>query len=90
MPRHVFVKSSAAEKPVYIDFTSPVYVNVLAKMVRQMTAHESPRDKTITVTEMLPAHDDLWLADHKGNKYTSEFRFTWVDERRKADGMPPT
>jgi hypothetical protein len=31
---------------------------------------------------MLPAHDDLWLADHEGNKYTSELRFTWVDDRR--------
>jgi hypothetical protein len=27
-------------------------------------------------------HDDLWLADREGNRYTSEIRLTWVDDRR--------
>ena len=82
IPRYVFVKSSAEMKPVYVDFTSPIYVNALAKMVRRTDADERLPDKTITVVEMLPAHDDLWLADHEGNRYTSELRFTWVDDRR--------
>jgi Lantibiotic dehydratase, N terminus len=82
LPRYVFVKSDAEMKPVYVDFTSPVYVNALAKMVRRTDADERLPDKTITVVEMLPAHDDLWLADHEGNRYTSELRFTWVDDRR--------
>ena len=82
LPRYVFVKSNAEVKPVYVDFTSPIYVNALAKMVRQANADERLADKTITIVEMLPAHDDLWLADHEGNRYTSEFRFTWVDDRR--------
>ena len=88
IPRYVFVKSNA-EKPVYVDFTSPIYVNALAKMVRRTNADQRLPDKTITVVEMLPAHDDLWLADHDGNRYTSEFRCTWVDDRRLeglADG----
>lgn len=80
IPRYAFVKSSAEDKPVYVDFTSPVYVNLLARTVRRTNADEQP-DKTITVVEMLPAHDGLWLADHEGNRYTSEFRFTWVDDR---------
>jgi hypothetical protein len=88
MPRHVFVKSNAAERPIYIDLTSPIYVNVLAKMVRQTNANERLPDKTITVAEMLPAHDDLWLTDHEGNRYTSEFRFTWVDDRRLDNSVP--
>jgi hypothetical protein len=87
IPRQVFVKSKAAEKPVYVDFTSPVYVNALAKMVRRTNADERLPDKTITVVEMLPAHDDLWLTDHEGNRYTSEFRFTWVDDRQPG-GKP--
>jgi hypothetical protein len=86
MPRYVFVKSSAEEKPAYVDFASPVYVNLLAKMVRRANADERLADKTITVVEMLPAHGDLWLADREGNRYTSEFRFTWVDDRRLDNG----
>ncbi len=87
IPRHVFVKSTLEEKPVYVDFTSPIYVNALARLVRRANADERLPGKTITVVEMLPAHDDLWLADHEGNKYTSEFRFTWVDDRR-VEGEP--
>lgn len=81
IPRYVFVKSSAEVKPFYVDFTSPIYVNVLTKMVRRTNAAERLPDKTITVVEMLPAHDNLWLADHEGNRYTSELRCTWVDDR---------
>ena len=88
IPRYVFVKSSAEEKPVYVDFTSPIYVNILAKLVRRTNADERLPDKAITVVEMLPAHDDLWLTDHQGNRYTSEFRFTWVDDRR-LETTPP-
>jgi hypothetical protein len=88
IPQYVFVKSSAEAKPIYVDFTSPIYVNVLAKMVRRANAAERLPGQTITVVEMLPAHDDLWLADHLGNRYTSEFRFTWVDDRGLA-ATPP-
>ena len=88
IPRYVFVKSSAEVKPFYVDFTSPIYVNVLAKMVRRTNAAEQLPDKTITVVEMLPAHDNLWLADHEGNRYTSEFRLTWVDDRQ-LEATPP-
>jgi Lantibiotic dehydratase, N terminus len=87
IPRYVFVKSNA-DKPVYVDFTSPIYVNALAKMVRRTNADERLPDKTITVVEMLPVHEDLWLADHQGNRYTSEFRCTWVDDRR-LEATPP-
>jgi Lantibiotic dehydratase, N terminus len=87
IPRYAFVKSSAEQKPVYVDFTSPVYVNVLAKMVRRTNADERLPDKTITVVEMLPAHDDLWLTDHEGNRYTSELRLTWVDDGRLDNGV---
>jgi hypothetical protein len=88
IPQYAFVKSSAEAKPIYVDFTSPIYVNVLAKMVRRANAAERLPGQTITVVEMLPAHDDLWLADHLGNRYTSEFRFTWVDDRR-VEATPP-
>ena len=82
IPRYVFVKSNAELKPIYVDFSSPIYVNVLAKLVRRTNAAERLPDKTITVVEMLPSHEDLWLADHEGNRYTSELRCTWVDDRQ--------
>ena len=87
IPRYVFVKSSAEVKPFYVDFTSPIYVNVLAKMIRRTNAAERLPDKTITVVEMLPTHDNLWLTDHEGNRYTSELRLTWVDDRRLDNGV---
>ena len=88
IPRYVFVKSSAEVKPFYVDFTSPIYVNVLAKMVRRTNADERLPDKTITVVEMLPAHDDLWLADMKETGTRRSFGVTWVDDRR-LEAMPP-
>jgi hypothetical protein len=87
IPRYVFVMLNA-EKPIYVDFTSPIYINALAKMVRRANADEQLPDKAITVVEMLPAHDDLWLVDHEGNRYTSELRCTWVDDRRRK-ATPP-
>jgi Lantibiotic dehydratase, N terminus len=84
IPRYVFVKSKAEAKPVYVDFTSPIYVNALARLVRRANADKQLTDKTISVVEMLPAHDDLWLTDHEGNRYTSELRLTWVDDRRRS------
>jgi hypothetical protein len=91
MPRYVFVKSNAEAKPIYVDFTSPIYVNTLAKLVRRASADERLPDKMITVVEMLPTHDDLWLSDHAGNTYTSELRLTWVDDRQLVDQrrLPP-
>ncbi|OLT24612.1 hypothetical protein BJF83_06405 [Nocardiopsis sp. CNR-923] len=88
LPRFVFAGSTAAEKPVYVDFDSPVYVNALAKMIRRTIADDRLPDKTITIVEMLPAHDDLWLNDAEGAPFTSELRFTWVDQRRRDVPAP--
>ena len=35
-------------------------------------------------TEMLPGPDDCWLADHDGQRYTSELRLIAVDLERRA------
>jgi hypothetical protein len=80
MPRHVFVVSPAEPRPFYVDFDSPVYVNILAKAARRL-AREHP-DGLLTVTEMLPAPGQTWLTDHQGETYTSELRLVAVDERR--------
>jgi hypothetical protein len=71
MPRFVYVKAPNEVKPIYVDFDSPIYAAEVMRLVR-----ESPE---ITVSEMLPSFDELWLADKQGNRYTSELRFAAVD-----------
>lgn len=79
IPRFVFVKSKTTEKPFYVDFESPIFINILSKLIRRNQTSEAIKNKEVTFVEMLPDHQDLWLNDHAGNKYTSELRFTWVD-----------
>lgn len=78
LPRHVFVKSPVEAKPVYVDFDSPVAVDIFAKVVRR-TERESPGGPAIKVSEMLPAPGGLWLPDAQGTRYTSELRMVAVD-----------
>lgn len=77
LPRHVFVKAAAGEKPVFIDFDSPLSATILARIVRRAAQADPP--VRLTVVEMLPGFDDLWLADADGRRYTSELRLTLVD-----------
>ena len=72
LPRRVFVKSPGELKPFFLDFDSPIYVNVFCKSVRRLrSAGVSDR---IAVTEMMPDLDELWLADADGQRYTCELR----------------
>jgi hypothetical protein len=71
--------TAAGEKPVYVDFDSPVSVSVLAKIVRRARSAADPAGQGVTVTEMLPEPDRLWLADAAGRRYTAELRVACVD-----------
>lgn len=88
MPRFVFVKVPVETKPFYVDFSSPPFVQILAKMVRR-TRGRGGDDELITITEMLPAVDQTWLRDGEGHSYTSELRIVAVEwphvEIRKGD-----
>ena len=78
-----FYKVPIDDKPLYVDGSSIVFVNALAKAIRQ-TADQGG---TITFTEMLPDEDELWLT-RAGRRHTSEFRFVAVpdDARGRDDG----
>ncbi|MET9959162.1 lantibiotic dehydratase [Streptomyces sp. NPDC006326] len=78
MPRFVFVVLPTETRPFYVDFDSPVYVNILAKAVRRMARRE-PEGRAV-FTEMLPSPEQAWLTDDQGELYTSELRFVAVDE----------
>jgi len=77
MPRFVFVKAPAERKPFFVDFESPVLVNLFAKTVRRCLESDLA-DRLVTVSEMLPAPDQTWLPDAEGQRYTSEFRFVAI------------
>jgi len=78
LPRFVFVKVPVEQKPFFVDFDSPVFVEILSKMVRR-TIDNSPSDALISMSEMLPGLDQCWLPDAEGNVYTCELRMVAVD-----------
>ncbi len=84
MPRFVFVKVPTEQKPCFIDFDSPIYIDMLAKMVRH-TMEIHPDDVSIAITEMLPTPAQTWLTDAEGQHYTSELRFVAVDLASPSD-----
>jgi hypothetical protein len=75
LPDQIFVTPNKGAKPVYIDFASPMYVNLLAKFVRRAQTDGA----VLTIAEMLPDHDELWLRDGEGRAHTSELRFAAFD-----------
>jgi hypothetical protein len=71
IPRHLFVRVPEERKPVYVDLASPVFIEMFAKLIRGASQ--------VSVSEMLPAPDELWLCDASGDRYTCELRITAVD-----------
>jgi hypothetical protein len=82
IPRLAYFKSPVEVKPCFIDFDSPIYVNIFSKIIRRTAdsgTNEAGTIPSITVTEMLPGPEALWLLDSEGQAYTSEFRVVAVD-----------
>lgn len=78
MPRFVFYRVPNEVKPLYMDFESPIYVNSFAKSIRR-TLKAKVSAPIVTVSEMMPLPDQLWLPDNEGNHYTSELRIIALD-----------
>lgn len=78
LPRQVFARTGRGEKPVLVDFASPVCVTILSRIVRRL--NDSPEHmRWITMQEMLPAMNQLWLKDAEHREYTAEFRLAAFD-----------
>ncbi|HYR10183.1 MAG TPA: lantibiotic dehydratase [Longimicrobium sp.] len=78
LPRYVFTKVPVERKPCFIDLHSAIYAEAFAKLVRR-SAEQGEPDDLVTVSEMLPGPDELWLADAEGRPHVSELRIVLVD-----------
>ncbi len=84
LPRFVFIKSPVEQKPLYIDLESPTLIDIFAKIVRRTKEANAP-GMAISVSEMYPAHDQLWLPDAEGNLYTNELRLVCLDQNLELE-----
>lgn len=78
LPRWVFARFPQEFKPIYVDLESPASVETLAKLGRRALDFGG-KAAELGLSEMLPNPNQSWLADAKGNLYTSEFRIVAVD-----------
>jgi hypothetical protein len=74
----VFIKAPVEQKPLYVDLESATLIDIFARIIRRTKEANAP-NMTISVTEMYPAHDQLWLPDAQGNLYTNELRLVVLD-----------
>lgn len=81
MPRFVFVRVPVEVKPFYLDFDSPIYIDIFAKMIRR-TVENSLDDLQVGITEMLPEPAQMWLPDAHDQRYASELRIVALDLER--------
>jgi Lantibiotic dehydratase, N terminus len=80
LPERVFARLPSEVKPTAVDFRSLVLVNLFAKAIRTAAAAAvAGSTADVSISEMLPDIEDLWLADAEGNRYSSELRFVAVD-----------
>ncbi|MFP2931148.1 lantibiotic dehydratase [Pyxidicoccus sp. 3LG] len=68
-PRFVFMRSSKERKPYLIDTASPFAVDLLSHLAREA--------ERLSVEEMYPAPEQLWLKDARG-RYTCELRMQFT------------
>nr|WP_042178142.1 lantibiotic dehydratase [Kibdelosporangium sp. MJ126-NF4]CEL13001.1 Lantibiotic dehydratase domain protein [Kibdelosporangium sp. MJ126-NF4]CTQ98687.1 Lantibiotic dehydratase domain protein [Kibdelosporangium sp. MJ126-NF4] len=78
LPDRCFVKIASERKPVYVDFTSPLYVASLCTMLRA-TRDEHGDGVDVVISEMLPTPDQTWIPDAAGNRYFGEIRLQITD-----------
>jgi len=81
IPRFAFFKVPVEKKPTFLDFESPILLDIFSKMVRRTMEAALP-NASIDISEMLPSMDQLWLTDADNQRYTSELRFVAVNPKK--------
>ncbi|MGE7388367.1 lantibiotic dehydratase [Streptomyces sp. NPDC004126] len=80
LPERVFCSVPLEMKPVFVDFSSIPLTNTLAGLVRRTAREGGGAD--ISLSELLPDADSLWLTDRSGAPYTSELRTVVFEDDR--------
>ncbi|HET6212941.1 MAG TPA: hypothetical protein VFE14_08730, partial [Micromonosporaceae bacterium] len=78
LPRYVFARATGEMKPIFADLTSLASIDLIARATRRAGRQGGP-DASVTISEMVPDPDQLWLTDSEGRRYTSELRICAVD-----------
>jgi hypothetical protein len=78
LPERCFVKVATETKPMYVDFTSPLYVSTLCATLRAASKTRKG-DVPLTISEMLPEPAEAWVPGHDGEGYFGELRCHIVD-----------
>ncbi len=79
LPERVFLRVDTELKPIYVDFSCPVFVELLVRAVRAaLDAQPHPR---VRLAEMLPDLHQTWLPDADGQRYACELRIVITDRR---------
>ncbi|MBV9822998.1 MAG: lantibiotic dehydratase, partial [Actinobacteria bacterium] len=73
LPEQVFAKIGSETKPVFVDFSSPLYVGSFGAMLRA-ARRAGGEDIPLSLSEMLPDTDHAWVPDALGRRYVSELR----------------
>ncbi len=77
MPRRVFVRFASGEKPICVDFDSPILTDVLGHVAAGLVSSGS--SVHLRISELLPTTDLLSHTDARGARYTSELRIVALD-----------
>jgi hypothetical protein len=83
VPERVFFRLAGEDKPIFCDFTSIPFVNLLARSVRKGEREEP--DGFLVLTEMLPDARQTWLRGAQGSGYTAELRMVFTDPATLPD-----
>ncbi|HVU68236.1 MAG TPA: lantibiotic dehydratase [Ktedonobacteraceae bacterium] len=78
LPQRSFFRVSHEQKPCFLDLDSLTSVANFAKMAR-INQEQEGQEAFVTLSEMLPDVDQLWLTDKDAHHYTSELRIVALD-----------
>jgi hypothetical protein len=78
LPHWVFARFPQEFKPLYVDLESPPSVEIMTTVARR-ALEVAGDDAEISLSEMLPNPEQVWLSDVNGEACTSELRIVAVD-----------